>query len=68
MTQIIFYRFRMRTMTTHVGSIELKVQDKLRDEKFSNSLLRYYQPNEQVLELAIMKMVICSMSTQKLTQ
>ncbi len=58
--------FRMRTITTRVGTIELQVP-RLRDGKFSTTLFRQYQRSEQALVLAMMEMVINGVSTRKVS-
>jgi len=58
--------FRMRSMTTRVGTIELQVP-RLRDGNFSTTLFRQYQRSEQALVLAMMEMVINGVSTRKLS-
>ena len=56
--------FRMRSMTTRVGTIELQVP-RLRDGKFSTALFHRYQRSEQALVLAMMEMVVNGVSTRK---
>ncbi len=58
--------FRMRTITTRVGTIELQVP-RLRDGKFSTTLFRQYQRSEQALVLAMMEMVVNGVSTRKVS-
>lgn len=58
--------FRMRSMTTRVGTIELQVP-RLRDGNFSTTLFRQYQRSEQALVLAMMEMVINGVSTRKVS-
>jgi transposase-like protein len=56
--------FRLRSMTTRVGTIELQVP-RLRDGKFSTALFHHYQRSEQALVLAMMDMVVNGVSTRK---
>lgn len=58
--------FRMRSMTTRVGTIELQVP-RLRDGNFSTTLFHQYQRSEQALVLAMMEMVINGVSTRKVS-
>ena len=58
--------FRMRSITTRVGTIELQLP-RLRDGKFSTTLFQRYQRSEQALVLAMMEMVINGVSTRKVS-
>lgn len=58
--------FRMRNMTTRVGTVELQIP-RLRDGKFSTSLFNRYQRSEQALVLAMMEMVVNGVSTRKVS-
>lgn len=58
--------FRMRSITTRVGTIELQMQ-RFRDGKFSTTLFQRYQRNEQALVLAMMEMVVNGVSTRKVS-
>ncbi len=58
--------FRMRSMTTRVGTIELQVP-RLRDGNFSTTLFRQYQRSEQAFVLAMMEMVRNGVSTRKVS-
>lgn len=58
--------FRMRSMTTRVGTIELQVP-RLRDGNFSTTLFRQYQRSEQALVLAMMEMVVNGVFTRKVS-
>lgn len=58
--------FRMRSMTTRVGTIELQVP-RLRGGNFSTTLFNQYQRSEQALVLAMMEMVVNGVSTRKVS-
>lgn len=58
--------FRMRSMITRVGTIELQVP-RLRGGNFSTTLFRQYQRSEQALVLAMMEMVINGVPTRKIS-
>lgn len=58
--------FRMRSITTRVGTIELQLP-RLRDGKFSTTLFHRYQRSEQALVLAMMEMVVNGVSTRKVS-
>lgn len=56
--------YRIRQLTTRVGSLELHVP-KLRHGNFSTQLFTRYQRSEQAFDLALMEMVIQGVSTRK---
>lgn len=56
--------FRMRSITTRVGTIELQLP-RLRDGKLVATLFQRYQRSEQALVLAMMEMVVNGVSTRK---
>jgi putative transposase len=58
---------RPRTLTTRVGTLELRVPQ-VRDGVFSTELFGRYQRSEQALLLALMEMVVQGVSTRKVQQ
>jgi putative transposase len=58
---------RPRKLTTRVGQLTLRVPQ-VRDGQFSPELFARYQRSEQALVLALMEMVVCGVSTRKVTQ
>jgi len=54
-----------RAVTTHVGTIDLRVP-RARDGSFSTELFERYQRSEEVLVLALMEMVVNGVSTRKI--
>jgi transposase-like protein len=58
--------FRMRSITTRVGTLELQLP-RLRDGKFSTALFHRYQRSEQALVLAMIEMVVNGVSTRKVS-
>ena len=59
--------YRVRQLTTRVGSLELHVP-KLRHGNFSTQLFKRYQRSEQAFDLALMEMVIQGVSTRKVAE
>lgn len=58
---------RPRKLTTRVGQLTLRVPQ-VREGQFSTELFLRYQRSEQALVLALMEMVVCGVSTRKVTQ
>ena len=58
---------RPRKLTTRVGQLTLRVPQ-VREGQFSPELFARYQRSEQALVLALMEMVVCGVSTRKVTQ
>lgn len=58
---------RSRKLTTRVGQLTLRVPQ-VREGQFSPELFARYQRSEQALVLALMEMVVCGVSTRKVTQ
>ncbi len=59
--------YRVRQLTTRVGTLELHVP-KLRHGNFSTQLFKRYQRSEQAFDLALMEMVIQGVSTRKVAE
>lgn len=57
---------RPRKLTTRVGQLTLRVPQ-VRDGQFSPELFARYQRSEQALVLALMEMVVCGVSTRKVS-
>ena len=58
--------YRVRTLTTRVGSLLLHVPQ-TRDGSFSSSMFRRYQRSEQAFILGLMEMYLQGVSTRKVS-
>ena len=58
---------RERELTTRIGTLTLKVP-RVRDGSFSPELFERYQRSEQALVSAMVEMVLCGVSSRKVTQ
>ena len=58
---------RERELTTRIGTLTLKVP-RVRDGSFAPELFERYQRSEQALVSAMVEMVVCGVSSRKVTQ
>ena len=58
--------YRMRTLSTRVGPVTLRVPQ-ARDGSFSTEIFKRYQRSEQAFVLALMEMVVQGVSTRKVS-